>query len=320
MKRQFALILVAASCAAGSALAQSYPAKPVRLLVPYPPGGPVDSVGRIVGQPLGGLLGQNIVVENRAGLGGSVGADAASKAAPDGYTVFIGNSGPMTVNPVLQKKLPYDSRKDFAPVTWLVSAQMVLVVHPSLPVRSVKDLVALARAHPGSLNYGSAGVGNLTHLGMELFQSVAKVKVHHVPYKGVAPAYVDLISGELGVMFGNISGPLEYIRAGRMRVIAVSSSTRSPVLPQVPTVAETYPGFDLVTWMGIFVPAGTPDAIRARLHGDIVKVLQRSEVRERLVGLGNEVVAGDATRLAAHIGRELALYAKIIQSAGIRPQ
>jgi tripartite-type tricarboxylate transporter receptor subunit TctC len=234
--------------------------------------------------------------------------------------MLVGNTGPMTVNPVLQPKLPYDPQKDFHPVTWLVSVQMVLVVHPSLPVRSVKELVALARAHPGSLNYGSAGVGNLTHLGMELFQSMAKMRVNHVPYKGVAPAYVDLMSGELGLMFGNISGPLEYIRAGRMRVLAVSSTKRSPVLPQVPTVAETYPGFDLVTWMGIFVPAGTPDAIRARLHGDIVEVLQRPEVRERLVALGNEVVAGDAEKLAAHIGRELALYAKIVKSAGIRPQ
>jgi len=313
-------LLLMLAAAVQIAVAQSYPTKPVRLLVPYPPGGPVDAVGRIIGQPLGALLGQNIVVENRSGAGGSVGADAVARAAPDGYTMLIGNTGPMTVNPVLQPKLPYDPQKDFHPVTWLVSAQMVLVVHPSLPVRSVKELVALARAHPGSLNYGSAGVGNLTHLGMELFQSMAKMKVNHVPYKGVAPAYVDLMSGELGLMFGNISGPLEYIRAGRMRVLAVSSTKRSPVLPQVPTVAETYPGFDLVTWMGIFVPAGTPDAIRARLHGDIVEVLQRPEVRERLVGLGNEVVAGDAEKLAAHISRELALYAKIIRSAGIKPE
>jgi tripartite-type tricarboxylate transporter receptor subunit TctC len=182
----------------------------------------------------------------------------------------------------------------------------------------VKELVALARAHPGGLNYGSAGVGNLTHLGMELLQSTAKVKMNHVPYKGVAPAYVDLMSGEIALMFGNISGPLQYIRAGRLRAVAVTSSARSPVLPQVPTVADTYPGFDLVTWMGLFVPAGTPDAVRARLHGDLVKVLQRPDVRERLVGLGNEVVAGDGVKLAAHINRELALYGKIIKSAGIR--
>jgi len=313
------LILLAATLAtAGAVLAQTYPAKPVRLVVPYPPGGPVDAVGRIVGQPLAGLLGQNVVVENRSGGGGSVGADAVAKAAADGYTLLLGNTGPMTVNPILQPALTYDPRKDFRPVTWLVSAQMVLVVHPSLPVRSVKDLVALARTRPGELNYGSAGVGNLTHLGMELFKSMANVKLHHVPYKGVAPAYVDLISGEIGVMFGNISGPLHHIRAGRLRAIAVSSTSRSPVLPDVPSVAETYPGFDLVTWMGIFVPAGTPDAKRAALHGDIVQVLQRPDVRERLVGLGNEVVAADAGKLAAHVGRELELYAKIIRAAGIK--
>ncbi len=312
--RWLLLMLVAA---VQIAAAQSYPTKPVRLLVPYPPGGPVDNVGRILAQPLSPILGQNVIVENRSGGGGSVGADAAAKATPDGYTLLLGNSGPMTINPVLQQALPYDPRKDFAPVTWLVSAQMVLVVHPSLPVRSVKELVALAQAHPGGLNYGSAGVGNLTHLGMELLQSMAKVRMNHVPYKGVAPAYVELMSGEIALMLGNISGPLEYIRAGRMRVIAVSSSTRSPVLPQVPTVAESYPGFDLVTWMGIFVPAGTPEAVRARLHGEFVKVLRRPDVRERLVGLGNEVVAGDGEKLATHIGRELALYAKIIQSAKI---
>jgi tripartite-type tricarboxylate transporter receptor subunit TctC len=300
--------------------AQSYPVKPVRLLVPYPAGGPVDGVARIIGPPLATLLGQNIVVENRSGAGGSVGADAVAKAAPDGYTLLLGNTGPMTVNPVLRKDNPYDSQKDFAPVTWVVSAQMVLVVHPSLPARSVKDLVALARAHPGDLNYGSAGVGNLTHLGMELFKSMAKVKLTHVPYKGVATAYVDLISGEIGAMFGNIAGPLQYIREGRLRVLAVSSSKRSPVLPQVPTVAETYPGFDLVTWMGVFVPAGTPEAIRARLHGEIVRVLQGADVRERLVALGNEVVAGTAGELGAHVARELKLYAKIVKSAGIPPQ
>jgi tripartite-type tricarboxylate transporter receptor subunit TctC len=300
--------------------AQQYPTKPVRLLVPYPAGGPVDAVARIVGPHLATGLGQNIVVENRSGAGGSIGADAVAKSAADGYTLLIGNTGPMTVNPVLQRKLPYDSRKDFAPVTWLVSAQMVLVVHPSLPARSVKDLVTLARARPQDLHYGSAGVGNLTHLGMELFKSMAKIELNHVPYKGVAPAYVDLISGEIAVMFGNVSGPLQHIREGRLRAIAVSSSKRSPVLPQVPTVAETYPGFDLVTWMGIFVPAGTPDAIRARLHGEIVNVLQREEVRQRLVSLGNEVVAGTAEKLAAHLDRELKLYAKIIESAGIRPQ
>jgi tripartite-type tricarboxylate transporter receptor subunit TctC len=309
-------LLFAASVPA--AIAQPYPSKGIRLVVPYPPGGPVDAIARIIAVPLSHLLHQGIVVENRSGAGGSIGAESVARATPDGHTLLLGNTGPMTINPVLQAKLAYDPRRDFHPVTWLVSAQLVLVVHPSLPVHSVKELVALARAHAGVLNYGSAGVGNLTHLSMELLQSMTKVKMNHIPYKGVAPAYVDLMSGEVALMFGNIAGPLEHIRAGRMRVIAVSSSRRSPVLPEVPTVAETIPGFDLVTWMGIFVPAGTPEAARSRLNGDIIKVLHRPDVRERLVALGNEVVAGDGEQLAAHIGRELGLYSGIIKSAGIR--
>ena len=309
------LILLIAVAQAQAAIAQSYPTKPVRVVVPYPAGGPVDVIARILGPHL--ALGQNVVVENRSGAGGSLGADVVAKSAPDGYTMLIGNTGPMTVNPVLRQDLGYDPRRDFAPVTWLTSSQMVLVVHPSLPVRSVKELVALARANPGALNYGSAGVGNLTHLGMELLQLMAKMKLNHVPYKGVAPAYVDLMSGEIAVMFGNVTGPLAHIQAGRLRAIAVTSSKPSPVLPQVPRVADAYPGFDLVTWMGTFLPAGTPEAIRAKLQGEFVRALQLKDVRERLVALGNEVVAGSAEDLAALLDRELKLYAKIIQSAKI---
>jgi tripartite-type tricarboxylate transporter receptor subunit TctC len=197
---------------------------------------------------------------------------------------------------------------------------MVLVVHPSLPVRSVKDLVALARARPGAIHYGSAGVGNLTHLGMELLQSMAQVKLNHIPYKGVAPAYIDLISGEIAVMFGNVSGLLAHVQAGRLRAIAVTSSKPSPVLPKLPKVLDVYPGFDLVTWMGIFFPAGTPEAIRARLHGEFVKALKVPDVRDKIVGLGNDIISGSGTDLGAMVDRELKLYAKIIKSAGIRPQ
>jgi tripartite-type tricarboxylate transporter receptor subunit TctC len=299
-------------------MAQQYPSKPVRILVPYPPGGPVDAIARILAPNL--ALGQNVIVDNRSGAGGSIGAEQVAKSPPDGYVMLLGNSGPMTVNPVLRHDLGYDSRKDLAPVAWLTSAQMVLVVHPSFPVRSVKDLIALGRAHPGTLNYASAGIGNLTHLGMELLQSRAKVKFNHVPYKGVAPAYIDLMSGEIPFMFGNVTGPLAYIQAGRLRAVAVTSSKPSPVLPGVPTVAETYPGFDLVTWMGIFLPAGTPEAIRARLQGEFLKVLQQKEVRERLVTLGNEVVGGNGEMMSANVERELKLYAGIIKTAGIQPQ
>ena len=300
------------------AAAQGYPVKPLRLLVPYPAGGPVDAIARILAPHF--TLGQNVIVDNRSGAGGSLGAEVVARSAPDGYTMLIGNTGPMTINPVLRKDLPYDVKKDFVPVAWLTSAQMVLMVHPSLPVRSLKELVALARANPGALNYGSAGIGNTTHLGMELFQSMAKVKLNHIPYKGVAPAFVDLMSGELAVMFGNVSGPLEHIRAGRLRAIAVTGPNPSPVLPQVPRVADVYPGFELVTWMGIFLPGGTPEAIRARLQDEFLKALQVKDVRERLVGLGNEIVAGSGADLSRMVDRELKLYAQIIKSAGIQPQ
>lgn len=298
------------------ASAQEYPVKPVRLIVPYPAGGPVDAIARIISPNLN--LGQNVVVENRSGAGGSLGAEVVARAAADGHTMLIGNSGPITINPVLQPNLSYDPRKDFAPVAWLTSAQMVLMVHPSLPVRSVKDLVALARANPGALNYGSAGVGNTTHLGMELLQSMAKVKLNHVPYKGVAPAYVDLMSGQVVTMFGNVSGPLAYIRAGRLRAVAVTGPQPSPVLPGIPRIAEVYPGFELITWMGIFVPHGTPEAARAKLQSQFLRVVQSNDVRTRLVDLGNEVIAGDGEALAQHVNRELKLYANIIKTANIR--
>jgi tripartite-type tricarboxylate transporter receptor subunit TctC len=316
--------LVAVLVAAGpigtalEAAAQGYPSKPVRLLVPYPAGGPVDAVARMLAPHLG--LGQNVVIENRSGAGGSLGAEVVSKSAPDGYTMLIGNSGPITINPVLRTDLSYDPRKHFAPVSWLTSGQMVLVVHPSLPVRSVKELVALARANPGALNYGSAGVGNTTHLGMELLQSLAKVKLNHVPYKGVAPAYMELIAGQTAVMFGNVTGSLAHIQSRRLRAIAVTSLKPVAVLPGVPMMAETYPGFELVTWMGMFLPAGSPEAVRARLEREFIRVAQMKEVRERLVALGNEIVAGKGEELAGMVDRELELYAKIIKSAGIRPE
>ena len=311
-------LLLALVAAVQGVAAQGYPAKPVRLLVPYPAGGPVDAVARILVPNF--TLGQNVIVENRSGAGGSLGAEVVAKSPPDGYTMLLGNSGPMTINPVLRNDLAYDPKKDFAPVTWLTSGQMVLVVHPSLPARSVKELVALARANPGGLNYGSAGIGNTTHLGMELLQSMAKVKLHHVPYKGVAPAFVDLMSGEIAVMFGNITGPLAHIRAGRLRAIAVTGPQPAAVLPGVPRLAEVYPGFELVTWMGIFLPAGTPEAVRARLQGEFVRVLQLKDVRERLISLGNDVLASSGEELAGLVDRELKLYARIIKSAGIKPQ
>jgi len=261
-----------------------------------------------------------VIVDSRSGAGGSLGAEVVAKSPLDGYMMLIGNSGPMTINPVLQPHLGYDPKKDFAPVAWLTSGQMVLMVHPSLPVRSVKDLIALARSKPGVLNYGTAGVGNTTHLGMELLQTMAKVKLNHVPYKGVAPAYVELMAGQIEVMFGNITGPFPHIQSGRLRAIAVTGPKTSPALPGVPRVADDYPGFELITWMGIFLPARTPEPIRARLQSEFLRVLQVKDVRERLITLGNDVVDGKGEDLSAHLDRELKLYAKIIRAAGIKPE
>jgi tripartite-type tricarboxylate transporter receptor subunit TctC len=234
--------------------------------------------------------------------------------------MLIGNTGPMSINPELRPKLGYDSIRDFSPVAWLTSAQMVLMVHPSMPVRSLKEWVALAARNPGELNYGSAGIGNTTHLGMELLQSMAKVKLVHVPYKGVAPAYVDLMSGQIATMFGNVSGPLAHIRAGRLRAIAVTGPKPSPVLPGVPRIGETYPGFELVTWMGIFLPARTPESIRSKLENEFLRVLRIKEVQDKLIGLGNEIVAGNGEALVAMVRRERKLYGGIIKSAGIRAE
>ena len=302
----------------GIASAQDYPSKPIRLVVPYPAGGPVDAIARIVSQQF--QLGQTVIVESRSGAGGSVGAESVAKSAPDGYTMLIGNTGPMSINPELRPKLGYDSIRDFSPVAWLTSAQMVLMVHPSLPVRSLQEWVALASKNPGELNYGSAGIGNTTHLGMELLQTMAKVKLVHVPYKGVAPAYVDLMSGQIATMFGNVSGPLAHIRAGRLRAVAVTGPKPSPVLPEVPRIGATYPGFELVTWMGIFLPARTPENIRAKLEGEFLRALRIKEVEDKLVGLGNEIVAGNGEALVAMVRRERKLYGGIIRSAGIRAE
>ncbi len=252
--------VVAVSLVAGllPAQAQNFPAKPVRIVVPYPPGGPLDEVARALTLKLTPVWGQQVLVDNRSGAGGSIGADVVAKSPPDGYTMVLANSGPMTINVSLRKDLPYDPQKDFAPVTQIISGPMVLVVHPSLPVKSVKDLIALARAHPGKLNYASAGVGNLQHLGMEHLQALAKVKMNHVPYKGAAPAFIDTLSGRIDLQFANIVGVLPHVENKRVRAIAISASRGASVLPDVPGVAATLPQFDLDGWMGLFVRAGTP--------------------------------------------------------------
>ena len=300
--------------------AQGYPAKPVRWIVPYPAGGPLDEVARLFGQRLTEGWGQTVLVDNRGGAGGSIGADVVAKSAPDGYTLLLGNAGPITVNPSLRRDLQYDPQRDLAPVTQIIAAPMVLVVHPSLPVKSVKDLVQLAKANPGRLNYASAGIGNLQHLAMESLQSIASFKMNHVPYKGAAPAFVDLLSGQVELMFANIVGVMPHITSGRVRPIAVSAASGSPVLPGIPGIGATYPQFDIDGWMGVFVRAGTAPEIIDRLYRDLARIAESRDIRERLAKRGAQTVAGGPQVLARIVREETALYAKIIKGAGIQPQ
>ncbi len=300
--------------------AQSFPAKPVRFVVPYPPGGPLDEIARAVGQKLTPVWGQQVLVDNRSGAGGSIGADVVAKSAPDGYTMLLANSGPITVNVTLRKDLPYDPRTDLAPVTQIIGAPMVLVVHPSLPVRSVKDLITLAKSNPGKLNYASAGIGNLQHLGMEHLQALAKIKMNHVPYKGAAPAFIDLLSGQMDLMFANIVGVLPHIEGKRVRAIAISAMRGAGVLPDIPGVGKTLPQFDLDGWMGVFVRAGAPADVIAKLNRDLAAAVESPDFRERFAKRGADVVVGGPEGLAKIVRDEIAIYAGIIKSSGIVAQ
>lgn len=311
------LLMATVLVISGTAMAQSFPAKPVRIVVPYAAGGPYDDIARTLGQRLTEIWGQAVIVENRGGAGGNIGAEVVAKAAPDGYTVLLGNAGPITVNPTLFKKLPYDAQRDLAPVGMVNASRMVLSVHPSLPAKNARELVVLARARPGQLNYGSSGVGNLQHLGMELLQIQGGVKMNHVPYKGAAPAFVDLIAGQVDAMFANIVGTMPHVRTGRVRAIGVSSAARSPMLPEVPSVGEFFKGFDIPTWSGIFVPAGVPREIVAKLNSDLVKVLQRADVKERFVSQGSDATPSTPEALAEHVRKETAMYAGVIKAAKI---
>ena len=317
---RLAILMLCAATAATTAHGQNYPVKPVRIVVPYAAGGPYDEIVRVMGQRLTEIWGQAVVVENRGGAGGNIGADVVAKAAPDGYTLLIGNAGPITVNPTLFKKLPYEPQRDLAPITMVNAGRMVLSVHPSLPARNVKELMALARANPGKLNYASSGVGNLQHLGMELLRLQAGVTLNHVPYKGAAPAFVDLISGQVDLMFANIVGTMPHVRSRRVRAVAVSSATRSPLLPDVPAVAETYKGFDIPTWSGMFAPAATPRDIIIKLHADFNKVLTRADVKERFAHQGAEATPGTPDALADHVRKETVMYAGVIKAAKIVPE
>ena len=305
---------------AGAASAQpNYPSKAIRYVVPFPAGGPLDIVARAIGQDLNKAWNQPVIIDNRPGAGGNIGADYVAKAAPDGYTILMGAVSTHAINPTLYSKLPYDPIKDFAPVTLITSVPNVLVVHPSLPVKTVKDLIALAKARPGQLNFASGSTGSAGHLAGELFNSMAGVQMTHIPYKGAAPAVIDLIAGHVSLMFDNLASALPNIKAQRVRAIAVTTLTRSPLLPNVPTISESgLKGFDVSTWFGIFAPAGTPPELVNKLNVEVVRILHTNEMRERLAALGAEPAGNKPDEFLAFIKAEIPKYAKVIKASGAR--
>ena len=302
-----------------AAMAQGYPAKPVRWVVPFPPGGSADIMGRMIGQDLAKTLGQQVVIENRAGASAIVGSDYVAKSPPDGYTLLQANVSQMTIHPGLYPKLPYDPLKDFAPVTVLGVVTSVVVVTPALPVKTIQELIALARKRPGQLNFTSSGAGASTHLTGELLKQRAGIAMTHINYKGSGPALTDVMAGFVEIMFENLPSALPFIQSGKLKVLAVTGKERSPVLPAVPTLAESgFPGFDMVSWQALVAPAATPKPVIDRLHADLVRVLTSAQMKEKLFGLGTEVVANTPEQFAQYIREETSKWSKIVREAGIR--
>jgi len=298
-------------------LAQPFPNKPVRIIVAFPPGGGTDIVARMISPKLSEALGQQVVVENRAGAAGIVGTEVVAKSPPDGYTLFMGTLGNLSVNPLLYKKLPFDIARDFAPLMQVVSVTFMLYVHPSFPVKTVKNLIALAKSRPGQINYASSGSGGAPHLAAELLNSMADIKMIHVPYKGSALSFTDVMGGQVPLTFDSLTQGLPYVKGGRLRAVATLGPKRTAVLPDVPTVGETLPGYEVVNWFGLVVPAATPRDIVNRLHSEIVKILRQPEIRDRLVGLGADPVGDTPEEFGAFMKSEAAKWARVIRDADI---
>jgi len=309
------------SLAAGIAHAAdpSWPTRPIHFVVPYPPGGPLDTVARLTAQKVSADLGQPIVVDNKPGAGGNIGAEFVARAAPDGYTLLLGAVATHAINPTLYRSIPYDAQRDFEPVTQLASTPNVLIVNPSLPVKDVREFIAYAKAHPGALNFGSGSTGSAGHLAGELFKRMAGIEMTHVPYKGAAPAMQDLVAGQVQVMFDNLASALTQIKAGRVRALAVTTAQRTQLAPDLPTIAESgLPGFDINTWFGVFAPGGTPAPIVDRLHDELAHALADPDVRAAMVKLGAEPVGSTPAQFAAYIRSEAAKYARVIKASGAR--
>ena len=303
----------------GYAADAPYPAKPVRFILGYPPGGASDAVARVLVAPLTSRLGQQIVIDNRPGAGGNIAAEISARAAPDGYTWFLGNNGILATNQALYQKLPFDALRDFATVVLVAAQPSVLVTHPSLPVRNVKELVAFARARPGQLNYASSGTGTAGHLAGELFKGLASVTYQHIPYKGGGPAVIDLVSGHVHFMFATAASVIPHARSGRLRALAVTSAQRSPSAPELPTVSESgIAGFEALTWHGIVVPAATPAPVITRINAEFNAVLVTSETKERLATQGVEVRGGKPDEFAAFLRSEIPKWTKVVRESGAK--
>jgi tripartite-type tricarboxylate transporter receptor subunit TctC len=319
-------IALALSLALGVALgpavdasAQSYPVKSIRLIVPYPPGGSADILARAIGQKTGEGLGQPLVVENRPGAGTAIGTEALAKSAPDGYAIMIGTVSSHAINPALNPKLPFDPVRDFTPVSLVATIPFAMIVHPSVPAGNVQELVALARAKPGTLTYSSAGNGTSNHLAGELLRSMAGVDVVHVPYKGSAPALNDLLAGQVSLMFDLVLTAAPHVKAGAVRGLAVTGAQRSSVLPELPTVAESgIPGYEVSAWFGIFAPAGAPQPVVQRLNAELVKALRQPDLRQRLASQGAEPLTSTADEFAAYLRSEIDKWAKVVKASGMK--
>ncbi len=313
----FALALLHAA----SATAQAWPAKPIRLMVPFPPGGSTDIVARIVAQKLSERLGQSIVIENRGGAGGTIGTAVIAKSAPDGYNLTVASTSTHVVAPGVYTKLDYDPVKDFAPVGLMAVSPYLLVVNPSVPAKTLKELIALAKKQPGKLNYASAGIGSTTHLAMEMLKYASATYMLHIPYNGNGPAGTALIGGQVEVLFGSLPALLPHAKSGRARALAVGTPKRSPSLPDVPTVAESgYPGFDASLWLAIMAPAGTPQPIIERLNRELVAIIAAADTREAFDKAGAEPLTGTPADLAAMIRDGVPKYAQIIKTAGVKAE
>jgi len=314
MKRIFAVVFFALF--SGLVFSQSYPAKAIRLIVPFPPGGSNDIVGRMVGQQLGERLAQSVVIDNRGGAGGTIGTDMAAKATPDGYTLLL-ISVAHAFNPAMYKKLPYDPEKAFAPIGMVAAGPVALTVHPSVPAQSVKELIALVKANPGKMNYATAGIGSFQHLASELFKLQAGLDMVHIPYKGGGPAMMDTIAGQAQINMASLIQVIPHAKSGKLRLLATSGTKRSALFPDVPTVAETVPGYDATNWWGLVAPAATPQAILARLNSELEIVLKSDETRKRVENEGAEVVRMTPAEFGRFMAEETQKWAKVVKQAGI---